>query len=180
MTKALVLLADGTEEMEAVIVIDTLRRARWDVVAAGVTDTTITASRGVKIVCDTTLQAVKDSAFDVLVLPGGAGGTRIMSAHAEVLALVRTFVIEGRVVGAICAAPLILQAAGLLEGRRVTCHPAVQTQLTQTTPLQERVVIDGKLITSQGPGTTFEFALAIIASVDGSEAARTVRAGLVL
>lgn len=180
MAKALVLLADGTEEMEAVITIDTLRRARWDVVAAGVTGTTITASRGVKIVCDTTLEAVKHAPFDVLVLPGGAVGTQTMAGHAGVLSLVRTFMADGRTVAAICAAPLVLQAAGVLAGRRATCHPAVREDLTETEPLHDRVVIDGKLITSQGPGTTFEFALAIIASIDGEAAAKSVKTGLVL
>ncbi len=180
MKSALVPLADGTEEMEATIIIDVLRRAGWDVVAAGVTGTTIDASRGVRLLADDDWHAVDPSGFDALVIPGGAAGTENLSGNQSVLETVRCFVESDRLVGAICAGPLVLQAAGILEGRRVTCHPGVAGQLTATDRVEERVVIDGKLITSQGPGTAMEFALVIIEALEGQEAADNVRGGLIL
>jgi len=180
MTRALVPLADGTEEMEATIIIDVLRRAGWDVVAAGVTGTAIDASRGVRLLADGDWHSLDPADFDVLAIPGGAVGTENLMGNESVLETVRCFMESDRLVGAICAGPLVLQAAGIVAGRRVTCHPGVADQLTDTVRVEERVVIDGKLITSQGPGTAMEFALAVIAAIDGPEAANNVRAGLIL
>ena len=180
MTKALVLIANGSEEMEAVIIIDCLRRAKWEVTVAGVTGLTVTCSRGVKVVCDRRIEEVSADTFDILALPGGAEGTKALMASAAVLALARAFTGAGKWVAAVCAAPLVLQAAGLLKGRKVTCHPGVKAQLVDTPRLDDRVVVDGRLITSQGPGTSFEFALAIIRCVEGPAAADTVAKGLVL
>ncbi len=180
MRNALVPLADGVEEMEAVIVVDVLRRARWNVTVAAVGPLTVTASRGVRLVGDTEWAAVDPAAFDVLVLPGGMGGTQVLCRDERVLETVRCFVESERLVGAICAGPLVLQAAGVLDGRRATCHPGVRGQLRCTAALPDRVVRDGVIVTSQGPGTTFEFALALIAATDGAALARSVADGLLL
>jgi len=179
--RALVPIADGTEEMEAVIVIDTLRRARWSVTVAAVgAGREITASRGVRITADVLLEAVDDDTFDAIVLPGGAAGAEAFMASARLTVLLQDQARAGRLVAAICAGPLALQAAGLLTGRAATCHPAVADALTVTARRTERVVVDGNLITSQGPGTAFEFALAIIRHQAGDAAAQRVAAGLVL
>ncbi len=180
MTRALVPLADGTEEMEATIIIDVLRRAGWEVVAAGVTGTAIDASRGVRLLADRHWHSLDPADFDVLAIPGGAVGTQNLMGNESILETVRCFMESNRLVGAICAGPLVLQAAGIVAGKRVTCHPGVADRLTDTVRVEERVVIDGKLITSQGPGTAMEFALAIIAAIDGPEAADNVRTGLIL
>lgn len=180
MTRALVPLADGTEEMEATIIIDVLRRAGWQVVAAGVTGTTIEASRGVRLLADEDWHAVDPSDFDVLVIPGGAAGTEALSGNESLLETIRCFAESNRLVAAVCAGPLVLQAAGVVAGKRITCHPGVADQLTDTARVDERVVVDGRIITSQGPGTAMEFALAIIAAIDGPEAAKAVRPGLIL
>jgi len=180
MPKALVPLANGAEEMEAVIVIDTLRRAKWDVVSVGLTGKKVTASRGVKLVADAEWADIAPSSFDIVILPGGREGTRILCSDARIQKLLREFVKADKWVAAICAAPLALQAAGMLTGRRATCHPGVADELTATRRLNDRVVVDGRIVTSQGPGTSFEFALELIRLLDGPTAADAVAAGLIL
>lgn len=180
MTQVLVPVADGSEEMETVIIVDTLRRAGLDVTLAALERRRIRASRGVTLEADTVLAEVDPDAFNVLLLPGGRPGTDHFCAHAGLLAIVRAFADSGRLYGAICAAPLALQAAGVLAGKRVTCHPATAAEIMVTEPVAERVVVDGQLVTSQGPGTTFEFALTIIELVAGVDKARAVAAPMVL
>ncbi len=165
MIKVLMPLADGSEEMEAVIVIDTFRRVPWEVTAAGTSPGIVTGARGVRLVPDASLAEIDPSDYDVLVIPGGQAGVESLARDVRVVDAVRSFVNADKWVAAVCAGPLVLQAAGVLAGRRVTCHPAVT--LTQAQRLSDRVVIDGHLITSQGPGTTLEFALAIVREIEG-------------
>lgn len=180
MPNVLIPLAHGVEEMEAVILIDVLRRAQWQVVTAGMDDGVIQASRGVRLAPDKPWADVKPDDFDMLVLPGGAGGAERLSHHNALLQALVRFDRAGKWIGAICAAPLVLQAAGILSGRRATCHPGVAAKLTATPRRNERVVVDGKLVTSQGPGTAFEFALTLIRLVDGDAKAHTLAEGMVL
>jgi len=181
MHRILVPLADGTEEMEAVIMVDTLRRAKLEVVTAAVgTTRTITASRNMILVADALWSEIDPDDFDVILLPGGAGGTAKLAGHPPLLEVLRTFNRAGSLIGAICAGPLVLQAAGILPGRRVTCHPGVASELTATARLGARVVEDANLITSQGPGSSFEFALAVITRLLGHDAAAAVATGLIL
>lgn len=178
MSKVLVPLAEGVEEMEAVIVIDTLRRAGFEVVSAGLKAGPLTASRGVRLLPDTTLDEVQALDFDVLVLPGGKG-VALLKNDVRVLAAVRAFHQAGRWVCAVCAAPLVLQAAGILGGRKVTCFPGSAAELTVTPRRTERVVVDGNLITSQGAGTSLEFALEIIRQVGSPALAEQVASSMV-
>jgi protein deglycase len=179
--KALIPIADGSEEMEAVIIIDTLRRAEWDVTVAGLTAGTIEASRGVKLVPDATWDQLNPGDFDVLLLPGGFGGTEAFMAHAGIQQAIRDFDAKGKWLGSICAAALALHEAGILEGKKFTCYPGVEAKLpSNVQPENEVVVVDGHLITSQGPGTAFEFALKVIAECSGPNASGAVRKGLLL
>jgi 4-methyl-5(b-hydroxyethyl)-thiazole monophosphate biosynthesis len=179
--KALVPIANGCEEMEAVIIIDTLRRAEWDVTAAGLSAGTIEASRGVKLVPDITWDEINPDDYDVLLLPGGFGGTEALMAHAGVQQALRDFNAKGKWVGSICAAALALNEAGILAGRKFTCYPGVEAHLpSNIRPVNETVVVDGHVITSQGPGTAFEFALKVIAECSGPNTSAEVRAGLLL
>lgn len=180
MTKVLVPLADGCEEMEAVIIIDTLRRAGWEVTAAAIGGQTVTASRRVRLVSDTLWEQIQLATFDVLALPGGAEGTRNLMADGRVLEAIRLFARTGKYVAAVCAGPLVLQAAGILDGRKATCHPGVKADLKTPERIDARVVTDGKIVTSQGPGTSFDFALELIRLIDGQTAADKVRQGLIL
>ena len=182
MSKVLMVLADGVEEMEAVIVADVLRRAGVTVTLAASGGTCeVTASRGVRLVADLRLDDLApDAGFDALVIPGGANGVKRLVADARVLDLVRRSVAARRLVAALCAGPLVLQAAGVLGGLRVTSHPSVRGELTAATTSNDRVVEDGLVITSQGPGTSMEFALAVAARLVGVATARNVAAGLIL
>ncbi len=178
---ALVPLANGCEEMEAVIIIDTLRRAGFNVTTAGLTAGTIEAANGVKLVPDTPWDELDPNDFDLLLTPGGFDGTLALCAHAGVQQALRDFNAQGKWIGAICASPLALHAAGILAGKRFTCYPGGEEQLPPNVqPIQEAVVVDGHLITSRGPGTAFEFALRVIAECDSPNTAAEVRAGLLL
>ena len=180
MTRVLIPLASGVEEREAVITIDIFRRAQWDVVAAGLKSGPVRASRGVTIMPDKIWREVDPFAFDVLIIPGGAGGVDVLNAAPHILETIRVFDSSNRWIGAICAGPLVLQTAGILAGRNVTCHPAVNDKLTATRRLPERVVVDRNLVTSQGAGTTFEFALTIVKLIDGVAKAKSIMQGIVM
>jgi 4-methyl-5(b-hydroxyethyl)-thiazole monophosphate biosynthesis len=181
MPAVLVPLANGVEEMEAVIIVDTLRRAEIEVVTVAIeTSKTITASRGVVLVADALWSEVDASQYDGIILPGGAAGSDALSHHMPLIETLREFDATDKFMGAICAGTLVLQAAGILTNRAVTCHPGVAAQLVATARQNGRVVKDGELITSQGPGTSFEFALAIIEHLTSTHTATTVAAGLIL
>jgi 4-methyl-5(b-hydroxyethyl)-thiazole monophosphate biosynthesis len=155
--------------MESVVIVDTLRRAGWEVsiVAAG-GDKTVECSRGVKITADVGWAELSDpEQYDIIVIPGGTGGTDRLREHTGLLELIRRFDQAGKYLAAICAGPLVLQAAGILAERRATSHPGARQQLTSPYPSDERVVVDGRIVTSQGPGTAIEFALKLIELIDG-------------
>ena len=179
--KVLVPIASGCEEMEAVIIVDVLRRADWQVTVAALDEEPITASRGVKLSADCRWDEVDFNDQEALILPGGLGGTERLCSHKGVQAVLRQFVESGRWVGSICAAALALHTAGVLRGKAFACYPGVEKELpADVQPVDERVVVDGKLITSQGPGTAFEFALKWIAVCDSEEKASEVRRALLL
>ncbi len=175
----LVPLANGSEEMEAVIIIDVLRRAGWKVDSVSIEKTlTVKCSRGVNIVADKLWEHIDPTDYDLIVLPGGAQGAETFAAHEGLKETIRIFLASNRNVAAICAAPLVLQAAGVLNNRRATCHPAVSDELTSTPALESRVVIDDNIITSRGPGTAMEFALTLISELDNKEQAASIADGM--
>ena len=179
MSRALVPLADGCEELEAVTVIDLLRRAGVEVTTAGLGPGPVTASRGVRITPDTTLdQAGAD--YDLVVLPGGGPGAKRLGADARIGALLRAQLDGGGAVGAICAAPQVLLDAGVLDGRRATCYPGSvdAAQHPDTAFTDAAVEIDGPVVTSRGPGTAIDFALALIETLQGRDARNKVEAQL--
>jgi len=169
MKRVLVPLAPGFEEIEAVTVIDLLRRADVEVVVAGVERGPIAGSRGVRLLPDASLDDVAGASFDLVVLPGGRGGTDRLIADSRVHALLRDQVRGGRLVAAICAAPEVLHRAGLLEGRQVTSHPSSRYR-------EDRVVRDGSIITSRAPGTAMEFAFTLVELLCGKEKVREINA----
>lgn len=179
--RVLVLLAEGAEEMEVTITVDVLRRAEIEVVLAGVEGMDpVTCSRGLRIVPDAALAEVAGE-FDMVVLPGGLGGTEKLSASAEVGRVLRAQSSAGRAIGAICAAPLALVRHAVAGGRALTSHPSVREAVAVHGDYREDAVVeDGDLLTSRGPGTTFEFALAIAARLRGAEIADALRAPMVL
>lgn len=180
MTRALVPLADGVEEMEAVIILDILRRAGWEVCSASLKPGPVTASRGVRLLADKRWDEIDPLSFDLIVLPGGSQGTENLRADPRIIRALQAMSHGGKITAAVCAAPLVLQEAGLLAGKRATCHPGVAARLTATTRSDEPVVTDGNIVTSQGAGTTFEFALALVAMTGGRAKAGEIARSIVL
>lgn len=174
MIRVLIPLADGVEEMEAVIPADIFRRAEWTVVLAGLKPGPVTASRKVVITPDTTLDAVVGRSFDLLFLPGGLGGTEAMMADMRVLEYVRHFSESPRWVAAICAAPLVLEKANVLADRAFTCYPGVASRFTQGKHRGDRMVLDHRVYTSVGAGSALEFALHLVADLESVEKARRI------
>lgn len=170
--RVLVPLAPGFEELEAVAIVDVLRRAGVEVTVAGLAPGPVRGSHGIELATDVALEAVLSQAFDMVVLPGGMPGTTNLLEDQRVLACLRAQHAGGRAVAALCAAPLVLAAAGLLSGVRVTAHPSVRAKLGDAQVVAApRVVRSGRVITSQGPGTALEFALALVEELFGAKKA---------
>lgn len=168
MTKVLIPLAQGCEELEAVTVIDILRRAGIQVITAGLEPGPVRASRGTVLVPDTTLDEALRNVFDMIVLPGGMPGSEHLKNDSRVINALQEQAAAGKYTAAICAAPMALHAAGLLEGKRVTSFPGVIDDLSGTHHCSdERVVVDGGVITSKGPGTAMDFALTLVELLAG-------------
>jgi 4-methyl-5(b-hydroxyethyl)-thiazole monophosphate biosynthesis len=162
MARVLIPLAQGCEELEAVTLIDLLRRANIEVVTAGLRSGNVTASRGTVLVPDTTLDAVLDQQFDMLVLPGGLPGSDHLDQDSRIHTLLQKMSSTGKYTAAICAAPKILARAGLLDGKTATCYPGILNKFNKIDVVPAPVVTDGKVITSRGPGTAIDFALTLI------------------
>ena len=178
MPKVLVPLAPGCEEIEAVTIIDILRRAGIEVVSAGLDAHPVRASRGVMLLPDTTLDAALGHDYDMIVLPGGQPGTNNLKADARILELVKRMMQQGKYVAAICAAPAVLATAGLLDGKRATSFPGALNAFPQVQQQHAAVVEDGRLITSRGPGTAMDFALVLVEQLAGRAKRMEVEAGL--
>lgn len=175
--RALVPLAPGFEEMEAVIIIDVLRRAEVEVTVAGLDGAgPTTGSRGVVVHADVSLDDALPGTYDAIVLPGGGPGTARLREDERLLAALREHHGAGRLTAAVCAAPLALSSAGLAEGRSITAHPSVHDELSSggANVSSEAVVKDGVILTSQGPGTSMEFALAVVRELKGSALATEI------
>ena len=171
MAKVLVPLAPGFEELEAVTIIDLLRRAGFDVVTAGLDDQPVTASRQCVIVPDTDIRQIMHETFDLIVLPGGLAGADNLRDDPNVQALLKRQAERNGRIGAICAAPRALARAGVIEGRTITCYPGALDQIdTSAFYISGGVVeTDGNIITSRGPGTAMDFALELIEQLGGRE-----------
>ena len=179
MKTALVLFAQGSEELEAVTIVNILRRGGVAVSLAGLTAGLLRGSRGVMLQPDTTLEASLHQEFDMIVLPGGQPGTNHLKADQRVLQLVKKMRAQDRYVTAICAAPSVLAEAGLLDGKRATSFPTCLDDYPNVMQHMTAVVEDGKLITSRGPGTAMDFALTLLERLAGAAKRQEVEAGLV-
>ena len=173
-------LADGCEEIEAVTIIDVLRRGEIDVVVAGLSGGIVRASRGVKLEPDMDLETALQRDYDMVVLPGGAGGAERLAADPRIIALLRGMADAGKYTTAICAAPSVLAAAGLLDGREATSYPGYldRNPAPGMRYSTAAVVQDGRVITSRGPGTAMDFALKLLDVLAGVERRAKVEAGL--
>ncbi len=180
MARVLVPLAQGCEELEAVTVIDLLRRAQIEVVTAGLAPGPVTGSRGTVLVPDTTLEQVLSGDYDMIVLPGGQPGATNLENDPRILELVRRMAERGRYTAAICAAPKVLARAGVLDGKRATGFPGTldPARFPRVEISSDAVLTDGRVVTSRGPGTAMDFALELIELLAGAEKRRQVEAAL--
>jgi protein deglycase len=177
----LVPIADGTEEIEAVCIIDTLRRAGAEVFVVSVSGKLqVTASRGVKIVADALISDCIGKTYDLVALPGGMPGATHLRDSKELTEILKSQQQQGRLYGAICASPaVVFQHHGLIGNRKATCYPSFTNELSNADS-GSRVVVDGLLVTSQGPGTAIEFALKLVELLfDKAKSAEVARAMLV-
>jgi 4-methyl-5(b-hydroxyethyl)-thiazole monophosphate biosynthesis len=174
-------LAEGFEEIEAVSLIDIMRRGGIEVRTAYLDgefeNDLVAGANGITVQADTSIKNVIIDDFDMIVLPGGWGGTNRLAENARVQSLLKAFSASGKYVGAMCAAPYALHVAGVLS-LRYTCYPSVEEKIRKEGYTdQEKVVIDGKVMTSRGPGTAICFGLAIIRELVGEESYEAVRSG---
>jgi len=176
--RVLVPLANGVEEIEAVTIIDVLRRSGLDVVGAAIGGSlTIQGSRGITLLADALWSSINPADFDALALPGGGKGTEALNADARIIQTVKAFNAAGKVIAALCAAPTVLATAGVLANRRATCYPTCINQLGESYD-EAPVIADGHIITGQGPGLSMLFALVLVQHLVGDEPAHRVAAGL--
>lgn len=180
--KVLVPIANGTEEIEVVTIVDLLRRAHCEVTLASIEQSkTVVCSRGVVLTADILLDEIQTQNWDMIALAGGVKGAESFADSASLAALLKEQASMGKV-AAICAAPaLVLSPLGLLDDKRATCHPAFHSRLVAKNVIVDKsVVVDGNVITSQGPGTAMEFSLVLIEQLVGVVAMEEVAAPLVL
>ncbi len=184
MASVLIPLAEGFEEVEAVALVDVMRRGGIDVRIAYIDESlghgkVVIGAHGIGIKADTSIKNVISEDFDMMVLPGGWGGTYALAENSRVLELLKEFK-EEKVVGAMCAAPYALKKAGVL-GNHYTCYPGAQEEIDQPGYRDDmKVVTDGNVMTSQGPGTAVCFGLAIVERLVGKESMQTVKEAMLL
>ena len=180
MKKTAILFAEGYEEVEALTVVDLLRRAKigCDIVAVKEADE-VTGSHGISVRADKILSQLEVEQYDGLILPGGLRGVNNLAADERVIDLLRRFHEAGKLTAAICAGPTVLARAGLLEGRKACCYPGMEDQLTGALACTEAVVVDGSIITGRGLGTAIPFALALVAHFSGEKQAQALAKSIV-
>lgn len=173
MSKAAVFFGTGYEEIEALTVVDLLRRAGVETIMVSVMgERNVEGSHGIKVEMDELLEEVDFSRIDVIVLPGGMPGTKNLEACEALMEQVDAFAAQDKIVAAICAAPSILGHRGILHGRRACSYPSFESHLEGAAVLQQPAVTDGNLITGRGMGAAIPFGLAILEKLQGAEAAR--------
>ncbi|GHT34602.1 thiazole biosynthesis protein ThiJ [Bacteroidia bacterium] len=183
--KAYIFFATGFEEIEAVSVIDVLRRAGVEVEAIAIPEEDdeywVEGAHDISVIGDNNFDDGDFSDGDILILPGGQPGTDNLNANKDLKKLILQYHEQGKYIAAICAAPLILGGLGLLKGKRAVCYPGYEKQLVGAEiATDERVVVDGKIITSKGPGTAIEFGLVLVELLVGKEVAEKLSEGMIV
>lgn len=180
MAKAIILLADGFEEVEAITVIDVLRRCDVELLIAGLGKEHVKSARGVKIIPDKSIDEVIESkdieSSDAVILPGGGKGVENLKKNEKVKKLLKAFMSRNKTIAAICAAPTALASFGLLKNRKATVYPGLENELKEAGAehVDSKIVVDGNIITSKGPGTAFNFAFELAKELAGREKAEEV------
>ena len=180
MKKTIVFLAEGFEEIEAISVIDVLRRAEVSVTTVSIgKEKEVKGAHNVPVVADKLFDEVDFSNYNMVVLPGGMPGAKHLKEHEGVKKQVETFA-KDKYVGAICAAPMVLGSMGLLKGKRATCYPGFEAELIEATITNEPVTVDGNIITGKGPAFAIQFGLQLVEILAGKATKDEVSNGLLL
>lgn len=179
MVKVVLFLATGFEEIEVMSIVDTLRRAGVEVVIAGLQEGATLGSRGVNVIPDRSIDAITLDEFAAVILPGGSPGYINLGRDSRVQEFVTQAFEEGRIVAAICGAPTVLAYLGILKGKKATVFPGKERDLTGAEFVNERVVVDGTVVTSKGPGTAIEFGITLVELLVGKQRAQEVKDDLV-
>ncbi|MFH1066525.1 MAG: DJ-1 family glyoxalase III [bacterium] len=177
-SKIMVPLAEGFEEIEAIVPIDVWRRAGFQVLSAGLKSGPVRASRQTIHVPDVLLDSILDHEFDLIFLPGGRPGTDHLIAHQKLGERLQQQAASGKWIAAICAAPLVLDRLGLLKDKKFSCHPQVKAECSHL-PSEGRVIVDQKIVTASGPGAAMELALTVVQLLASSEKRNIICQGLV-
>lgn len=171
-----VLLADGYEEAETIVPCDILRRGGVEVKLVGVTGKTAVSARNIRLDTDLLLEELDPSDLEMLVLPGGLASTNTLAANETVRNLIRDAQEKGKWLAAICAAPTVFGGMGILEGRKAVCYPGMEEGLKGACPCKgEQVVVDGQIITGEGPGSAYEFGYQLLETLKGREVMEQVK-----
>lgn len=175
-TKALVFLATGFEEIETVTVVDVLRRADINVTVAGLTSAVIEGKHEMKVIPDKSIDEVLVEDFDAIIVPGGNPGYKNLRKDPRVITMVKKAAASNKILAAICAGPTVLSDAGVLEGKECTIYPGMEEELEAGggKPKQDMVVVDGNIITSRGPATALPFSLKLAELLAGKQVAEAV------
>lgn len=177
--KALIPIANGTEEMEAVIIIDMFRRAKIEVTVAA-NYSPVKCSRAVKIIPDTTIQEALRQEYDAIIIPGGLDGAKELAADKTLSEILAKHKETDSIIGAICAAPIVLKSNNLIEDKNITSHPSVKTEFDINKYSENNVEKDGNIFTSRGAGTAFELSLKIIEELVDKTTSENISEAIVL
>ena len=180
MSNACVILANGFEEIEASAIIDILRRANIDLTIAGLDQRQITGAHQLQVNTDTQLSDCLNQNFDMIILPGGEPGSTNLEKNEQVHQILREQNQKGKWIAAICAAPRILDGLGFLDNKNATSYPTSKEDMQHCQYSEDRVVVDGHLITSRGPGTAMEFALKIVEVLASYEHSKQLQNGMLI
>lgn len=172
-------LAEGFEEVEAMTIVDILRRTDIDVKTVSVTGSrSVTGTHGITVQADILYEEADYDDCEMIVLPGGLPGSSNLEAHEGLAENIKDFAVKGKKLAAICAAPMVLGTCGVLEGKKATIYPGMESALKGAEATGQTVTVDGNIITGQGPALAMEFALSLADNIKGRQAAETVAEGL--
>jgi len=175
--KVMVPLANGFEEIEALTIVDVLRRAGIQAETIGIVGSVIEGAHGVRVMVDKRINEIVPDEYDAIVLPGGSPGYKNLGRSNRLIEILKNFNNKNKLIGAICGSPSILAKEGLLDNKKATIYPGNEKLLAY--PRDKPVVVDGNIITSQGPGTAIEFALKIVEILLDQHTAQNLRQRLV-
>lgn len=181
MKRAAIFFAEGFEEIEAISIVDVLRRASINVTTISITgNTQVTGSHDISVITDKIFETVDLSIYDILILPGGMPGAKNLNNHDELKKLILEFNQSGKLLGAICAAPLVFGQAGILKGKKVTCYPGFEDYLKGAKITGTATEVDGNIITGRGAGVAIDFALKIVEQLKNKELAKELAAKMIV